>query len=551
MKNEADEWVFIKRPTRKALSDRDVTYWKNNLAKLLKVGVEIELNLPEKEGTCDRQNFLCECVAVFKPEKPMPETSNCYEQCQKWDNGNCSIAKEHGCAGIYCVAFEAPCPKCSKYDRGCDSCPQLYDLRKDPRYIRQAVGKVLQPTKFVGSLGPSGVYKVCKDGSLNGDGGIEIATAGRRVQFFPIYEMISNIMTLCEKYGAYVNERCSIHIHLLASYLTPDFSGNDEGSNYIKNAVSELEHAVPEIIIANFHQLIRRYQCALVWLSASGDQRDKLTRWEKFRKSILPYSALKNRMSTLTMDVGGASKSKRKYALMNYEQMRFDSEGDVTRLHVEARYMDGNLCPSVVAAHTCLIYGLMLKAVEISRHGVLQSGNKDYMEKQKEMFNCLCNGDGDYTGSRHSDTRNIDPFIPALREQSKQLIRLVKNTLGEQHPADEILRSLAVEPLAFRRIKQETWKQIEDSFIQKVPRVENTLEDSMMQLIDLGAICECETAAEWIDTVTHQIATENGEGDDEAKTETLRNKIQLTIAAKENDRIVFWSQDIGGYLKGR
>ena len=548
MLNQTNDWVFVKKPSRPALSDREVSYWKQQLKKLLKVGVEVELNLPDKNGSCDRQNFFCECQAVFEAPDPMPQTSKCYEQCQKWNNGQCKIAQEQGCSGVFCAAFEQPCSNCSKFDRGCDSCPELYSLRKDPNYIREAVGKALNPTRFVGSHGDNGIYKVCRDGSLLGDGGIEVATVGRRVQFGPLYEMVHQIMSLCEEYGAYVNERCSIHVHLLASYLNSGFDENDKGSEYVKKEITELERPVPEIIIANFHQLVRRYQCALIWLSASGESPKRLTRWEKFRKSILPYSAARDSMFGVTQSVGSASKSKRKYGLINYEQMGFDDNGQVSRLHIEGRYMDGNLSPATVVAHACLLYGLMLKAVEISRYGVLISGNKQYLDLQNEIYKNLCNNDGSWDSDRHSDTSKLDPYIPDLKRQSRQLIRLVKTTLAEQAPADEILRKLADEPLAYHRIDGKDWKDIEAHLIPEPPEP-SELELDISKMVDIGAICECETHDEWVEAIAYQLGLDRNITDSEASMEEFKDRIAGYVSHLSTKQQIFWSEDVGGYVR--
>ena len=135
--------------------------------------------------------------------------------------------------------------------------------------------------------------------------------------------------------------------------------------------------------------------------------------------------------------------------------------------------------------------------------------------------------------------------------QSTVCSRVVKNTLSEQSPADEILRSLAVRPIAIRRIAGQTWKDIENTFIRQEPKTKNSLEDSMTKLIGLGAISECDDAEEWIDTVTQQIATQGNIGDDKEKTDELREKVRTVITGKLAKRSVFWSRDIGGYLGAR
>jgi hypothetical protein len=358
--------------------------------------------------------------------------------------------------------------------------------------------------------------------------------------------MIAKTMDECSKRGAFVDERCSIHVHLLASYLSPGFDESDNGSSYIRNEVTELEKPMPEVIVANFHQLIRRYHCALIWLSAAGESHDQLTRWEKFRKSVLPYSAIRQRMGTLVSSVGSASKSKRKYAMMNYEQMQFNAAGDVSRLHVEGRYMDGNLSPATVTAHACLLYGIMLKAVEISRYGVLQSGNKGYMDLQNEMYKSLCNRDGPWDGPRFSDTSNIGPYLADLRRQSKQLVRLVKSTLGEQTPADEILNKLAEKPLAYSLMEKKTWEQIEEWLMPESEDL-GEVEDSIIQFIELGAISDCADADEWVETAAYQMAsTYKGQEKPPTKESLQAYVTQLTLR-----RRIHWSKDIGGFVGSR
>lgn len=546
MINQSKDWTFVNKPSRPALSSKEVRYWKQTLKKLLKVGIEVELNLPEKNGSCDKQNYSCQCTAIFKATKPIKGTSQCYEQCTRWDDGNCSIAKEHGCVGINCVAFRQPCSSCSRYDRGCESCPELYSPAKDPRNIRLRVTGDLKPTNFVGSLGEHGVYKVCKDGSLKGDGGIEVATSGRRVEFDSVYSMISKIMNTCATKGAFVDERCSIHVHLLASYLTPGFSSDDSGSKFIKAEVTELERAMPEIIVANFHQLIRRYHCALIWLSAAGESHKNLTRWEKFRKSVLPYSAVRQRMSSLVTNIGSASKSKRKYAMMNYEQMQFNGRGDVTRLHVEGRYMDGNLSAATVTAHAVLLYAIMLKAVEVSKYGLLYSGSTSYMELQNEIYNNLCNRDGPWDGSRFSDTSNLSPYIQNLKKQSKQLIRILRGPMSDLSPAADILSKLADKPLAYSLMEGHSWKEIESWLMPEVSEMDST-EYEILQLVDLGVISSCVDEKEWVGAVAEQIATSAVEGE----SPVTRDSLQKYVANLAAHRKIHWSKEAGSYISGR
>ena len=83
MKNLSHEWIFF--PRRGKLSEKDVSYWRLSLERLMKAGVELEYNLPEKSGSCNRDNFMCGCTAVFVPKILNPGTAKCFEQCGNWD----------------------------------------------------------------------------------------------------------------------------------------------------------------------------------------------------------------------------------------------------------------------------------------------------------------------------------------------------------------------------------------------------------------------------------------------------------------------------------
>lgn len=548
MINQSSQWTFMKRKSRPPLTLKQVEHWKKLLPKLLKVGIELEYNLPEKQGSCDKSNYLCKCVNVFNAPNPIPNTSKCYEQCAKWDGGNCEIAKKHGCAGVFCSYYKAPCSNCSKYDRGCNSCAELYDIKKDPKFVRKMISNELSPTNFVGEVGKTGTYKVCRDGSLLGDGGVEVATAGRRVSFHTIHEMMSNIMNSCTKYGAYVNERCSVHTHFLASYLNPGFDPKDRGRSFVVSEVSELEEPVPEVIVANFHQLVRRYQTSLIWMGSSGDHLSKMTRWEKFRKSVLPYSAVSNRMPQVVKAVAKASKNKVKYALMNYEPMVFNEDGNASRFHFEARYLDGMLSPAVVAAHVCLIYGLIMKAIEISRYGVLEIGDKEYTDRQKEIMSKLCNNDSDWnTKSRDSDTSLLGPHIPALIEQSKQLTRLLKTVLSDMGPANEILQKLAVTPPSLMRINGDDWETIERK-LMPAAQEEVGLSEYIRRILDTSAVCECADENEWVETAAQQIAEDAGTAGDNAEVDKIKLGIDEIIKRTQAENQIHWSSALGSFV---
>ena len=71
----------------------------------------------------------------------------------------------------------------------------------------------------------------------------------------------------------------------------------------IPNRITELERDMPEIILANLHQLTRRYQNAMTWMFMGLNEPERMTRWEKFRVSVLEISALDRPMNEIMENV--------------------------------------------------------------------------------------------------------------------------------------------------------------------------------------------------------------------------------------------------------
>ena len=209
--------------------------------------------------------------------------------------------------------------------------------------------------------------------------------------------------------------------------------------------------------------------------------------------------------------------------------------------------MDGNLSPAVVTAHACLLYGMMLKAIEISKFGILQSGDKNYMDLQNEMYKNLCNNDGPWDGSRYSDTSCLSPYIDNIKQQSRQLIGLVKTSLCEQSPADEILTKLAEKPLTYRLMEKQSWDQIEKDLMPEEEEMSDE-ENSILQLVVLGAISECTTPEEWVDVATTEVNSIRKRKKEEGAS---KESLQEFVSRLKASRKIQWSTDVGGYVSSR
>jgi hypothetical protein len=554
MRDSRDLWSFYELKDKPPLSRADVAYWKSLMTKITKVGIEFEFNLPEKQnGSCKGNSTTCPC-------KNLTEDADCWKQCVFSKNceiiarkvKNCLNATatcedsdckncEHFdalCEGIYCPSFVGMCCVCEEFDTSCKTCEFLFDPSKSPDHIRQSLTQELQPNRSYGVVSSSGVHNIVKDGSLLGQKGAEIVTTGRRVDYWEFYEMTKNIIRRATAKGAYGNERCSMHMHMLASYYGSTAEMGGDGS--IPNKINEMERDMPQTIMANFHQLIRRYQNAMTWMTTGLDEAERLTRWEKFRVSVLEVEPLRKSMREVQSEVAQRADGK-KYGWVNYNSSKFTRNGDVSRFHVEMRAADLLLSPSAVSAIACMYYALLIKAIEISRYGVVGVGSKEWVAKAAVIKEALLNNRKDYQdGDRFSDTRELYKYHDVLVAESMDLVRQLKAILHRIGPAFEVLEKLAMKPCALRRIDGDSWEKIEED-LSVVMTEEDSLAVKLEGIIKLNQVTECKNIAEWIEAVEITLR-ERGEDDTD---ESTKAKITEYVEDRQNDGMLIWSGPIG------
>lgn len=510
--------TFTKRSDRPTLTLEEARYWKRILESVSKMGYEHEFNLKENMGKCDGKSLMCPCNHQEK------ETRKCYEKCKIYNS--CSLRDKYECPGIYCIEFVEPCPTCPEATKDCSRCDLYNNPNVNPEACRTNIIKDLKPTKDLSKVGDNGTFEVVTDGSLLGNGGAEITTVGRRVSFDSFYIQAKEIMDKCIKNGAYVNERCSMHLHLVAGYFTMTVKDGEISIYYKKghnteSNFSELEKPMPEIILANFHQLIRRYHNALTWMTSAGDNYNHLTRWIKFRKPILQFSAVRQPMRKIISELSRKDDHGGRYFIMNYSPIRFTSTGEMKVFHVESRFCDGILSPSAAAAFGVLFYALLLKSVVLSQFGIVHSGDSEYMEEARVIQNALLNNSGSWSGPRHSDTRNFEPYREKVRQQAKEMLDILRPELVKHGPTLNILKSLADMPCSMRLCSAHTWEKIEEDLSGNTNHSGEST-NSVLSLVDMSYVDDCINIDEWVKTIAEDLKT--NEAEMKETVETLLNK---------------------------
>jgi hypothetical protein len=329
---------------------------------------------------------------------------------------------------------------------------------------------------------------------------------------------------------------------VLASYYGKLPNQEIKTPDGVPTNIKELEKDMPEIILANFHQLCRRYQNAMTWMTMALDTPESMTRWEKFRVSILDISAVINSMSSVK-DKVARNAGGNKYGWANYNYTDFSKDGSIKRLHVEIRVSDGIISPSAVAAMSCLYYALMIKAIEISRYGVLEVGDDNWMARAREIKNAMLNGVGAYDGSRLGCTKNLHRYFEDLRGESLDLVRQLKHALLSIGPAYTVLEKLAERPIALRRIDGETWEEIEND-LAIIMNEEGILEVALNEYIDLRLVDECKDMDEWIEVVSKALNSDP-ELELGKEEEEIREMVAEYVSGRKEDGELIWSTSLG------
>jgi hypothetical protein len=313
------------------------------------------------------------------------------------------------------------------------------------------------------------------------------------------------------------------------------YYNKEKGSN-TSNQIKELEQSMPEIILANFHQLVRRYQNALTWISSAGETNEHLTRWKKFRLPIMKYSAIRTFMSKIIAQIAETDSHCGKYSFINYSNIRFDINNNIERLHVEARFCDGMLTPSAVASFGILVYAMFLKAVSLSKYGVLQSGDVEYMDKAKIIEAALLNGDNNWGSMRVSDTSEFGPYKEIVRAQAAEMIDILYDELKNHGPSVQVLKSLADEPCSIRRIRGDSWEKIENDLSSFYVPTINEATLKILEAIDTMFIYDCLSIEEWAKTLSEDVLIPE---------EDILNSVK-NMASKH---IISWDNAVGTFVR--
>jgi hypothetical protein len=180
----------------------------------------------------------------------------------------------------------------------------------------------------------------------------------------------------------------------------------------------------------------------------------------------------------------------------------------------------------------------VIKAINISRHGVLKVGDEGWLKKAKEMKKLILNNKGDWGSPRFSETPNVLEHQEYFVNEAIDMLHQMKSILMKVGPAYDVLIKLAEKPVALRRIEGDSWEKIESDL--EVPITETDKFDlKMKEIVDLCLVEDCRDQVEWVGAVA-SLLEEDGEIDD-----ISRERIDGYLEAKSRDGEMIWSDSIG------
>lgn len=333
----------------------------------------------------------------------------------------------------------------------------------------------LQPSRDMNNLGRLGIFNVIKEHS-----GIEIQVIGRHPNWDALVGQYRQIVNILLEAGVRIRPTCGLHFHMLGI-------GISEG--------------IPEIIAANLWNLVRKYSPGLKFLTSGGDSRRTLTRRRQHNahQEIMGLSPANNSMWQIKERLKRSRVVPEHQNFLNLEHLAPRDDGMIADFHLEFRFPDGDLSPASIAAKTFLFFIILLKAVEISKFGLLHVGRVGEWKRKKELMDLISNNDGPLACS---DTSAVtDDVLEEYRVNARLLLKELKSIfLILDTPAELVLQSLAERPVSLRRIEGNGWEKIDGDLKRLIPpsMIKDDLDLKITKIIELGLVEGSRSPMEWL-----------------------------------------------------
>lgn len=344
---------------------------------------------------------------------------------------------------------------------------------------RENLVSLLSPTQTYDRLGKYNVVNVVRDPSVRG--GTEVLVCGTNEAFSTAHQKMTELHKLFKRVGLKAGPTAGMHYHLVASQ----------------------DDDMPEVILKNLYQLVRRYYSGLLYLTSTGGNpgvtRDRnMSFYHTLHLSLTPSART---MLQVKREMNSRPGRVARYCAFNMgymdgtikDLMRFNDDGSVARFHVEFRWPDSSDSPAQVVAQMYLFRALLMKAVELSRFGVMNAdSDADQWAKNKQAVIGLAEGRIFGAGT----PEEFDP-VPFAQEEARKLVSALRNhLLNIDGSSLRILEEVVETPVWRRRREGHSWDRVERNLL---PRDRQLNEDSeqVLRAVLLQQVTGAGSAKEW------------------------------------------------------
>lgn len=340
--------------------------------------------------------------------------------------------------------------------------------------LQPVLEDILQPSQSMDDLGRLGVFDVSKEHC-----GIEIRVIGRHPHWGALLAQYQQIVKPLLGYNVRVRPTCGLHFHLIGIGLA---------------------EPIPEIILANLWNMMRRYGPGIKFITSGGESRQGLCRRRQHNahQEFMGDGPERVSMQDIQHRLRESFVVPEHQNFFNIEHLCFTDQGALQNFHVEFRFPDGDLSAHSITAKTFLFSVMLLKAVEISKFGLLHVGTTKQYQRKKELLDLVSNNDGKLATS---DTSGCLPFLDEYRENGQALLRFLKSAfILLDNPAEMILQSLAQRPISLRRSDGESWSEIDGKLmaLTSPAMTMDGLDYRLVKIIELGLVDGVTSRLQWL-----------------------------------------------------
>lgn len=400
------------------------------------------------------------------------------------------------------------------------------------------IRSALRPNSRITEFNGIGVESVDSDGSLRD--GCEIRTSGKRLYgYMEQFSMYKSIVDKLYRFKPIVNGRAGWHNHFVLQNI---------------DGVKAQEMPVPGIILKNVLSICKIFYPALSYITSTMPG-DIYTRRNNFcHDMVLQMYNPNNSAETCIREFQSSHNAR--YNAINLYHLK-SSGNNITKFHIEFRFPDCSVFPAQMATVNFMLKAIIIKAIELSKYGVLDTTEENYV-KLKKLYLYKNTGFENFSDLHSSNPDIIKNFVPdsydregcvltdkalnAIRSLSKEFYNFIAPTM---HSLDKnacmMLKALSEKPVTemFKEMNTNRIETINEALEEvidvNVPKTDNSVLD-VLEVIEKGLVRCVDSVDDWFNKTSNLV--------------TCKAPMDEVINIIANQVPLGFSNEFGYYVKG-